>query len=205
MRVIVVLASESFRDGDRAAQAAAYAEQLRPYCWQIGNEPDLRSPASWTLTPVEYAALAQDCAGGIRGVQPAALLISAGLAGRDARWLARCGPLPLDGVAVHPYGQRPEWTWLPPPWRVGTVDRWLERYRRYGKPLWITEFGTNDGRIQADYVPALYRKLAVRSDVGAACVFCYSDAMVPGFGLVDQRGRPKPVYERLAALAWQDE
>jgi hypothetical protein len=198
IRTVLLLAGESFAGGDRREEAAEYARTIRSDCWQIGNEPDLVSPSSWTMAPAAYAALAHECADGIRSSDPASTVVAAGLASGDPTWLDECGDLPVDGIAVHPYGQRSESTWPAPNWGFGNVGDLLDRYAAHAKPLWITEFGTDDASVHADYYARLYLAVAQRADVAAALAFCYSDGMVPGFGLVDTAGNRKPAFDRLA-------
>jgi hypothetical protein len=135
-------------------------------------------------------------------IQPDTPVISAGMASGEADWLLGCGPEALallDGIAVHPYGQRPSHAWSVSEFApFGVATDLLDRYRnQYGRPLWVTEFGTNDDRAPDDYVTAMHETLSARPDVVADFVFCYSDVMVAGFGLVDGAGQVKPAYRRL--------
>jgi hypothetical protein len=225
---ILVLASESFRDSadfDRCAeQAHEYAKHLAPHCWQIGNEPDGKPPSSWVMDPPSrYGELVNKCAQAIRDAGAEGKIITAGLCSGNHLWLKDCGPLPVDGVAVHPYLQRPIPPWPSADWpgpEVGApagddVHTLLDRYaNEYHKDLWITEFGTRFGaiaeeqEIEAEHYPEYYARmftaLAARPDVRVACAFCYSDGMVPGFGLRGEDGKPKPVCENLEAAVLAD-
>ncbi len=110
---------------------AALAQAQKGYvdAYEIGNEPNLDASYGWTAAPVaaDYAALLCEAYGRIKAIDPAAKVISAGLAptGRvigtwnghpghnglyqDEReyfkaFLAAGGGSCLDGVGYHPYG-----------------------------------------------------------------------------------------------------
>jgi hypothetical protein len=183
-------------------RAVDYSERLHPDAWQIGNEPDGTGPSSSQLTPAEYGQLVQVTVPVFRAAQPSATIISAGLVSGQPDWLLGAGPAALallDGIAVHPYGQRPTAAWPVAGYApFGVAGELLDRYQsRYGRPLWVSEFGTSNPAAPADYIAAMHDALTARSDVAAAFVFCYTDAMVPGFGLVNAAGQVKPAYDSL--------
>jgi hypothetical protein len=74
-----------------------------------------------------------------------------------------------------------------------------------GLPVWITEFGvrTEDTAHEASYLEGGFRAIAARASVsGPAFYFCYSDSMVPPFGLTYADGTPKPfAFERFQQVA----
>lgn len=112
--------------------------------WQIWNEPNLRPWWPSGPDPEQYVALLRSAAIGIRSVDPAAEVVSAGLPLNDVwppeRFLARmyelgAGPW-MDTVASHPYALDPAGTLG----RVEDIVRVVvangDRHR-----VWATEFG----------------------------------------------------------------
>ena len=77
-------------------------------------------------------------------------------------------------------------------------------YTAGGLPTWITEVGTNDMTVQADFPARTFQALAA-DEVGihtaAVFWFCWSDGMVAPFGLVDTSGNPKPSYASYQSFA----
>jgi hypothetical protein len=204
IRTLVVLDQDALgTDPNRWADLAAdFAERLHPDVWQVGNEPDGGGASSSQLAAEAYGLLVRRAVPVFKQTQPDAMVISAGLTSGNADWLLGCGAEALallDAVAVHLYGQRPTAAWPVSEYApFGVATDLLDRYRsRYGRPLWVSEFGTNDGRAPDDYVAAMHEALAARPDVVADFVFCYSDVMVDGFGLVNGAGQAKPAYARL--------
>jgi hypothetical protein len=226
IRVLAVLALQSFQSDNPDATemteiARAYANQFEADCWQLGNEPDAgwsptasdeensaavrgpHHPSSWCLDPPQFARLVKTCAAAIREVRPTATIITAGLTSGSPEYLARCGQVPVDGVAVHPYGQRPEPdrdAWKNLPGNFGFVGNLLGAYGMFGRPLWVTEVGVSTTEasraLQARYCEAMMSLLRDRADVSAGFWFCYSDGMVPEFGLIDKNGAKKPAFSR---------
>lgn len=127
------------------------------------------------------------------------------------------GGLWADGVAIHPYGVVPSADWCPDPgedlnceWGsfASKID---EYYAAAGVPIWLTELGlrSTDTQHQANYVEAAYVALAARADkVATGFYFCYTDAMVPPFGLTYDDGSPKPGafvrYQQIAGAAAEE-
>ena len=208
IRSIVVLPHESFSSDEAIVpETMEYATHLHPDVFQIGNEPDsewnpgfsaernsaasrqTRSEASWCMEPHDYANLVFNCADAIRRSGNGARIISAGFTSGFASWMPPdvWGAIMdhLDGVAVHPYLKRPAVDW-PADGVVsgeprGFVGALLDEYTAAaGKPLWVTEFGTVDPPLHEEYYARMFRTLEDRSDVEAACAFCFSDAMHQG-------------------------
>ena len=225
-RVLLVLARESFRTGtpntsELRAVSRGYGERIDADGYQICNEPDAGwnpsfsternsavkrgpdHPSSWCMDPGDFAETVGICAQAIREARPTAVIVTAGLTSGSAEYLARCGPLPVDGVAIHPYGQRPEpdrSAWEELPGNFGFVGNLLDSYRMFGLPLWVSEIGVSSDpeqstpEFQARYCRAMMSHLRDRNDIVAAIWFCYSDGMVPEFGLLDRHGAPKPAF-----------
>jgi Glycosyl hydrolase catalytic core len=117
--------------------------------WQIFNEPSL--PKYFlTNTPVEdYAALVKDTHDVIKGADPNATVVLAGLPGivvkppyRAWRWLDQLYGVSgfqsaFDVVAFHPYAHH---VWDIPP-QMRKLRRVMRNHGDGSKQIWITEFG----------------------------------------------------------------
>ena len=88
-------------------------------------------------------------------------------------------PLP-DVIAIHPYAKT---TW-------GAAGDFDLMWNNFGRPIIATEWHNEDDTWNFQCM------LAGRSSVWNS-VFAYTDAMVPGFGLRDGAGNPKPFYYSL--------
>lgn len=154
------------------------------YYWQIGNEPDGTEESSWHMTKLRFSRHLQAAVKVFAGRH----ITAGGLISGDANWLQGVDLRLLDAIAVHPYTQTPD-----------SVLPLLDSYSRYNKPIVISEFGGQDGLFNSAHERAVYHTEMMQSMgshalVGMASVFCYSDKMVPGFGLVDADGNPKESY-----------
>ena len=94
------------------------------------------------------------------------------------------GALGLDGIDVHPYGKDPD-----------EAGHLLGLYKQYGLPLYVLEWNRPANEIAA------YAAMLVQEEVRAGCFFCWSEGMVPGFGLLDLDGDPTEELTELAAAA----
>ncbi|MCC7536854.1 MAG: hypothetical protein IT379_11600 [Deltaproteobacteria bacterium] len=180
--------------------------------WQLWNEPDLFDPGGPYDPGVperHLGALLRDAAAAIRAssVRP---VVTAGLASGDPGYLQRAidatGELTVDAIAVHPYGQRAPDGWPDPSWGFGEMSDLFDRYLAFGLPLWVSEIGTIDEPIAAEYLTNVYA-LAGGEHAGRVQVvfwFCWSDAMVPPFGIHAADGASKASYDsyRSAAPPW---
>lgn len=153
--------------------------------WQIGNEPDLESGSSWTMTPRRFSTLLHVAS----EVFFDGYVIAGGLASGQPSWLDQVGRLPVDALAVHPYTKAPD-NWQMQGWETGRVNDLLNMYMRFGLPVWVTEFGAEDGlfdHITGQDGPGSreeYYKQMVFSMRNRPCAaFCWDDAMVPGYGI----------------------
>jgi hypothetical protein len=139
--------------GERAGLIARrYRGQVAAY--QIWNEQDVSgAPTSIPVTPEDYAVLLLESARAISLNDPAAQVISGGLASDAANaadYMLRVrgaldGVLPVDGIAVHPYGHLPPGDDVAPfeGWGFGSLDTYLQRFvNTFPRlPIWITEIG----------------------------------------------------------------
>jgi hypothetical protein len=142
---------------------------MLPDCdmYQIGNEPDVSSPSSWTRTPAEYIEDWRI----YRETYPDLPMIAAGFASGQIGYFEQVAPHLFNaaGYGVHPYAKTP----------TEAYDL-LQCYRaiRPDLALWATEW--NRG---TDQLVPFARMLKVATD--AAFYFCATSEMVPGMGLLD--------------------
>lgn len=165
---------------------------------QIGNEPDAYGPSSWSMHPVEYRHMVEILAPII--VEAGAEVLSAGFASGNTEFLRAAEPLAVQVICVHPYGRSPQ-GYTGPGAPFGDMIELLAQYEEFG-PVEVTEFGANSLEIgeeaQADYLSRAWQELR---RVGIpAHIFCWSDGMVPGFGIKRADGSPKPSYEAIMAV-----
>jgi hypothetical protein len=123
------------------------------------------------------------------------------------------GYLPVDGIAIHPYGRGApldDSIFA----RFGDITEVIEAYNRVapGIPLWITEIGAlgdNDParwEEAASYMNRLYGYLREvhAEQVDAIIWYAWSDEMHESQrtnGLIDKNGQPKsPLYETFFRL-----
>ena len=108
--------------------------------WQVFNEPNL--PMFWSEQPFgdRYVATLRAAAAGIRGADPGAKVILAGLTNfswKDLRQVYRAGGQGLfDAVAVHPYSKEPVYVMR----IIRNVRRTMDRAGDRRMPIWVTEF-----------------------------------------------------------------
>jgi hypothetical protein len=155
---------------------------------QIGNEPDdantAMSPADyanmWTLYRNTYPQFAGRfvMAGLDSGGQNAVDYASAALSAIGNR-----APLP-DVIAIHPYGKSPGDA-------QGDFDMMWDAFQI---PVIADEWHNEDDTW--NFQCMLGNSTDGRSRTWSS-VFAYTDAMVPGFGLRDSSGAPKPFYYSL--------
>jgi hypothetical protein len=195
----------------RAGQIAQLLAPWQP-AFQVWNEPDHPIHPGYvpTLREAVFGRMLRRTQAAIKNINPNLLVVAGGLAAGNPTWLTRViqslgGELPADVVAFHPYGQRPDPDWPRPDWGFGLVSNLLNDYYRAGKnkPLWITEMGIkeedlgNNREQVAEFVRRYYRAITTRhsSQVQQFFWFCYSDGMVPTFGLRDSANNRKPAYQ----------
>jgi hypothetical protein len=155
---------------------------------QIGNEPDdantYLSPSAYADTWVHYRNAHPKFAGSFvmagldTGGQNAVDYASAVFAAVGDR-----APLP-DILAIHPYGKSTE----------GAAGDFDLMWNAFGRPVIADEWYNDDDTW--NFQCMLGRAQGGRSTIWSS-VFCYTDAMVSGFGLVDGAGQPKDFYYSL--------
>jgi hypothetical protein len=123
------------------------------------------------------------------------------------------GLIVADGILTHnchPYGQKPNadpiWTANLPEW-ANEVDWFLDLYRAYTTlPLCVTEYGARSnemGDLTRRYCQEMTQTLlglCGNGQLGFACIFCLSELMVPGFGMLDDLGRLTPAGRGVRSL-----
>ncbi len=139
-----------------AETAAAIARRYRGLAaaYEIWNEQDQpadqqTTPTSIFIPPQVYGPLLLAAAQAIKLNDPAAKVITGGLVSNNALGYMTAvqnslgGSLPVDGIAIHPYGLTPPNTSPFPGWSQGSLTTALinmaDKFPRI--PLWITEIG----------------------------------------------------------------
>jgi hypothetical protein len=185
VQTLLVLARES--GGDYARYARLYGSLVSAV--QVGNEADLESESSWSMTQGELVALGKAARSAFGPTMP---IVCAGLASGHPEWLDGADLSWCDAIAFHPYLKD-----APNPddlEDLPDVDALAREYARFGKPLLITEWGwwgNEEGRATEEVRDMI--AWAARTDlVEVFFYFAMDDAMVPPFGLLDARGKPKP-------------
>lgn len=174
LQIMLVLARES--GGDYAAYQRRYGTLIDAL--QVGNEPDIDSPSSWTMSPVELASLGRSA----RQIFWTLPIVAAGLASGQPDWLTGMDLGWADALAFHPYGKRPSPDWPSPDWGTGFLGDLVDGYATIGKPLIVSEIGLSTDEVseelQAEYLRRCFDYLNQRGDVEMMLWFCLSDTMV---------------------------
>jgi N-acetyl-anhydromuramyl-L-alanine amidase AmpD len=229
INVLMILTWETFpgkpaRDTDEAtwdayiAEFAARCAQIAQHydsqvqAYEIWNEPDSLAPPlpdydPW-LRPKVLGRLLRAAFMGIKEVASATVVMG-GLASGQPSYLEQVrastgGELYVDAVGIHPYGRRPTEDWPHPDWGFGVLGDLIQDYYAVArKPIWLTEVGTDDTSVQGQFPWRAFE--AVNEDLAEIAPyvfwFCWSDGMVPPFGLVDEDGRRKASYTSFRAFA----
>lgn len=141
-------------------------------------------------------------------------MIFGGLASGDPSYVtnvihANSGKIHADGLGVHPYGRRPYDDWPSSSWGFGPLIPFLQDYYAVAKlPIWITEVGTNDMKVQDQFPNKTFSSINEQFAIQSPYVFwfCWSDGMVSPFGVVNVNGKKKPSYDsykQFASLPWK--
>lgn len=205
-------------------RCAQLAGLLSPFgsAYQIWNEPDLPPQAGYepSLREFVYGTMLWRTKEAIEAYAGKnTQVVGAGLASGDPSWWRRVvdsvpGKPLIDSNALHPYGQRPEPAWPSSDWGFGYVGDLIRRYQEeFDGYWWISEAGcsTTDEAFQAEYLKRMYRTINEKySKVGLhnpnggvkqVSWFCYSDGMVPPYGLVRGDSTRKSAYEAYRQVA----
>lgn len=199
IKVALVLARETFAGQAYGPVAARLAARIKAELWVVGNEMDAGllenadgspaySPASWELTPDEYADLFIDCARAIRYADPTAIVILGGfVAGQPEAAALYAEPIQhrgmkIDGLDIHPYGK---------------VDNAAaELVDDYRAVTVLTPYVLEWNRSAAE-IPEYVEALAL-AGVPLVCYFAwsYNDGATE-WGLIDSDGTQTPEFEAL--------
>jgi hypothetical protein len=149
--------------------------------WQIGNESDHVSDSSWTQSKAELNELLDVFVSTIRLKIPHAKIYGPGLVSGQPDYLDGVNLDGLDAICVHPYAQWPD-----------TVGNLLNGYRRFEKPILITEFGwpEPDWKAQGEWFESMLYAMRDAGVIGMIN-YCWDDEQNPHFGLVSE-GLRKP-------------
>lgn len=202
-KVLAVIARESYKPTPNQQMwshytaARWYSTRYLPYVdmWQLGNEPDIKSASSWTMTPHQYIHMLSYW----RKYIPTDRIIGPGLASGSNTWWLK---LPswtrqqLHATAIHMYQQRPSSDYPASDWGHGSVPDLLSLFP--DQRIWVTEFGAHvPNDFDTDHQRAQYiskMKEALNGNVDTAFYFCAADSMVEGYGLFDANGNTNETY-----------
>ena len=186
--------------------------------YEIWNEPNIT--LFWPPAPdaKAYAELLAEATHAIRSIEPAATIISAGLANVNdpagyLHTLAKTGALDqLDGITFHPYRQNG------PENSINDIDEFENATAgRASHPLWITEWGYSEAWIAKTDPAHIQQRLAVMTArlmltaalAKAKTTLVYElidDGTSPSdqesnFGLYDYDFQPKPAATAFRSIA----
>lgn len=184
IKTLLVFARESGED---------YLKYYRMYgqlvdAVQVGNEPDLSSPSSWTMSQSELTALGRR----VREAWPRPFpLVVGGLASGHPEWLDGVDLSWADAIGVHPYAKDSENS-------TDIEDQpdaqpLLREYRRFGLPIVVTEWGwpSDEEPRASEEVRDMVSWAARTDEIEAFFYFAVHDDVHP-FGLWKQDGSNKP-------------
>lgn len=212
---------------DRCRQIAHHnGSQVQAY--QIWNEPDYLEPKPEydpCLRPEVFGRLLKAVFTAIKGVS-SAMIVMGGLAAGHPPYLDRVrastdGVLYVDAVGVHPYNRRPTQDWPRPDWGGGlsVLGDLIRDYhaKADGKPIWITEVGTDDVSVIYDDGTSVQDEFpertfqAVNQDLAETAPYVFwfgwSDGMKFPLGLLDLAGGKKASYtsfQKFATLPFEE-
>ncbi len=201
--------------GVLAGQIAAHYKGKR-VAYQIWNEGDIEGPSSRAVSASDFAPVLNEVSKHIKRNAPAAPVVFGGLAsgaGHAVRYVqdvraALGGRLPVDAVAVHPYGQYPPTMGVPsiPTGWFGALDVAMNTYiKGFGDiPIWITEIGISETKpipqihwpAISDYMRQLcaYIERHYAKHVEVLIWFAWSDSMREA-GITRSRKPKQPIYD----------
>jgi hypothetical protein len=207
IRVLLVYAKESFAGlSDRREALVAYRQLYGDLvdAHQVGNEPDLVSSSSWSMTPPELVAFGKL----VRDVFPRPThLVVGGLGSGQPGYLQGVDLTWADSLAVHPYlKDAPSSGDLED---LPDVDGLVAAYRAIvpaTMPIVVSEWGwwgdREDRATEETREMTLWAgRRPVENGIEAFFYFCAGDFMVAPFGLLDAQGRHKDRADAFTAAA----
>lgn len=212
LKVWLCIAKESI--GDMSFKDAAYYYLYRYSGFldylQVGNEWDHISNSSWTLSPDELFDLVYSFWSNplIRDIP----IILGGAVSGDAE---RLGDITrtlslLDGISIHPYGQRASESHVAPSGDFGVAERLFDTYQSkltqlgFNIKMYVSEYGVSSDQVsldkQAEYVGEFALMLRNSKTIYAGIHFCQHNYL--GFGVRDRNEQIKPkLYNLLKSAA----
>lgn len=156
---------------------------------EAGNEPDLESDSSWTMSQDEFETLGWQLHGAIRDASDDVQIIAGGLAFGQLAWLDNVDLSWSNMLGVHPYAKD-----MTTGNDILDANILVDEYRAAtGLPVAITEWGwwsADQWRGESEVRDMV--TWAVHDDrVAHYWHFCADDAMVWPFGLYDAQGNEK--------------
>jgi len=181
--------------------AQHYGSQV--FAYEIWNEPDL--PSVGNVDASVYGLLLKAAYNAIKSVS-SAYVVTGGFASGNPGYVTQAiqsaGRLYADVLGVHTYGQRPSANWPTSTWGFGVLSSLINGYYNSANlPIWITEMGTDDMRVQADFPSQFFAAASATPHVAGVWWFCWSDGMVNNFGVLDKSGNQKPSYNSFRSYA----
>lgn len=198
------------------------AAQLPVHSWQIWNEPNFKLFWRPRPSPRGYARMLKVSARAIRGKDPRAAIVAAGVAPVGGGFLPRVflrrlyrvpgASRSFDVVAIHPYATNVRRMAV----QMSAVRTIMDGAGDSGTSLLVSEFGVaSHGRIESAFVVGERRQASFVRDalrmllskrrrwrIAGADWFTWQDGVAPdphcafceGAGLLDRDGRPKPAW-----------
>jgi hypothetical protein len=184
------------------AQTIAQHYQQQVEAYEIWNEEDLDdSLPGRHIEPGPYAALLNATYDAIHAVTGTQVLVG-GLASGQTSYLDGMGDFRADVIATHPYLHWPG-PGVPSGWY--SMSDHLNAYGAYWKPIWFTEWGTNDSSLQVSLLQQFFETTSVTDRVGRAFFFAWSDTQDAdvGYGITTDGVHYKEALENAYAAAAQ--
>jgi hypothetical protein len=168
-----------------ASFAAAATRRYAPrgvHAWEIWNEPNVRAFWKPAANVIRYVALLRAVAPAIKGADPAATVVSGGLAPAESSdgdvsqidylngFAKLGGPRLVDAIGYHPYSfpvppaYRARWNaWAQIAVTPVSFQSLLAAYGYAGKKIWITEYGAPTNGPGPGATPSDYKVTATPS------------------------------------------
>ncbi|MBI3920167.1 MAG: hypothetical protein HY318_02020, partial [Armatimonadetes bacterium] len=193
---------KDIRDFSRFVRACVGRYKHRVRVWEVWNEPNI---GFFHGSVADYAEMVKAACVAAKQADPTCR-VAMGCAGVDVDFLRRlyefgCGPF-FDVMSVHPYQWGAQFN---DGWMIDKLEacrKLMDEYGDHQKEIWLTELGWSlsegvTAEQQANLlVQAMVTALTVRERLKVEKFFWFSvkDWGVPGHGLFDVDGKPKPSF-----------
>lgn len=178
----------------------------RVQAWEIINEPNLPGYGWFRMESQQksatvYARTLAAASNAIRELDKKAIVVSGGLSPQAdpetyAIWIVRLTPLAcFDALGLHPYGQQGRFAAV-----KKNADTLLAQEHTLPKPIWFTEYGTDQDSQRPEIIEALKRE---KSAVPITFFFAERDFggwFTESYGLRTKGGEPKAGYNAFKLL-----